>query len=236
MTDEEDLEPLERTLDRVAAARTITHEPAHDYLHVRRVVMNARHIAEAEGADRFVVTAAALLHELFNHPKGHPESHLSGEVCAAEACAVLREAGCPSKYIEPVCYAIRVHSFSRGIVPDTLEAKVLQDADRLDAIGAIGVARCFATCAQMQRPFYEPSDPFCHAREPNDKEFGLDHFYKKLLRVPGTLHTRTAHGLAAERIAFMNDYLEHLRRELSPHLDMPCAGANLLGADHTAEE
>jgi uncharacterized protein len=213
MTDE-----LLARLDRVAADRCSATEPAHDYLHVRRVADRAREIALAEGADGFVTVAAALLHELFNHPKGHPESHLSAEVCADHAAVVLREQGCPPHLVEPIAYAIRVHPFSRGVTPDTLEARVLQDADRLDSIGAIGIARCFATCADMKRPFYAPSDPFCASREPDDKQWGLDHFYRKLLRIPEHLHTATARHVAGERVAFMRAYLDQLGREIAPPL------------------
>jgi uncharacterized protein len=210
MTDE-----LLARLDRVAASRCAAAEPAHDYLHVKRVADRAREIATAEGADPRVTVAAALLHELFNHPKGHPESHLSGEVCAEHASVVLREQECPASLVEPIAYAIRVHPFSRGITPETLEARVLQDADRLDSIGAIGVARCFATCADMRRPFYAPVDPFCEAREPDDKQWGLDHFYRKLLRIPEHLHTATAKRLAGERVAFMHAFLGQLGREIA---------------------
>jgi uncharacterized protein len=156
---------------------------------------------------------AALLHELFNHPKGHPESHLSGERCADEAAAVLRAESWPE--IDAISYCIRVHSFSRGIFPETLEAKILQDADRLDAIGAVGIARCFATCADMKRPFYAPEDPFCRAREPDDKEWGLDHFYRKLLKIPDGLHTATARQLAQQKVQFMQLFLDQLAREIA---------------------
>ena len=152
----------------------------------------ARRIGLVEGADLDVVVAAALLHELFNYPKGHPRSHLSGEVCAEQAVDVLRQNACPPHLIDPIRECVRVHAFSRGVVPETIEGKVLQDADRLDAIGAIGIARCFATCAEMAVPFYQPEDPFCRSREPDDKQWGIDHFYRKLLRIPDGLHTATA--------------------------------------------
>jgi uncharacterized protein len=195
----------------IARQRCAGTDPAHDFLHVDRVARSARAIAEAEGAEVEITVAAALLHELFNHPKGHPEAHLSGERCADEARLVLEELGFPK--IEPVCYAIRVHPFSRGIVPETLEGKVLQDADRLDAIGAIGAARCFATCVSMQRPFYSLDDPFCRSRAPDDKEFGVDHFYKKLLRL--TFHTKTAEREAEARYAFLRAFLEQLEAEIT---------------------
>jgi uncharacterized protein len=200
-------------LDRIAESRALP-DPAHDYAHVRRVRANARAIARAEAADAFVCAAAATLHELFNHPKGHPESSRSGEVCAEHARAVLVEHGCDARRIDAIAYAIRVHPFSLGILPDTLEARVLQDADRLDAIGAIGVARCFATCAEMKRPFYAPDDPFCRERSPDDKLWGVDHFYRKLLRIGEAIHTKTARAIAAERTAFMRSYLDQLAREI----------------------
>lgn len=198
----------------VAASRCAGNGPAHDFLHVTRVTENARRIGLAEGADLDVVVPAALLHELFNYPKGHPLSHLSGEVCAEQAAEVLRDADCPADLIAPICECIRIHAFSRGLVPETLEGKVLQDADRLDAIGAIGIARCFATCAEMGVPFYQPDDPFCEAREPDDKRWGLDHFYRKLLHVPEGLHTATARALAGARIRMMETFLAQLGHEL----------------------
>lgn len=205
--------PLER-LRAIAEERCADAEPGHDFLHVLRVAENARRIAAAEGADGEVAVAAALLHELFNYPKNHPESHLSGEVCADRAAEVLRAEGWDQRRTEAVCYCIRVHSFSRGICPETPEAKVMQDADRLDAIGAIGIARCFSTGAEMRRPFYHPEDPFCRERTPADKEWTLDHFYRKLLKIPETLHTETARRLAAERVEFLEQFLAQLGREL----------------------
>lgn len=201
-------------LKTVAAERCAGAEPAHDFLHVLRVTENARRIAAAEGADLDVVLPAALLHELFNYPKNHPESHLSGDVCAEEAARVLATAGVPAGLAEQICYCIRYHSFPRGVTPETLEGRVLQDADRLDAIGAIGIARCFSTGAAMGIPFYDPDDPFCQGREPDDKRWSVDHFYRKLLRISGGLHTGTARAMAAERTAFMEQFLAQMGREL----------------------
>ncbi len=189
-------------------------DPAHDFSHVLRVVASARSIAAAEGADVHVATTAALLHELFNHPKGHPESHLSGDVCAEHARALLGAEGADAMFSERVADAIRTHAFSRGFTPSAIEGKVLQDADRLDAIGAIGIARCFATCATMKRPFYAPDDPLCVARTPDDKLWGADHFFTKLLRIPAQLHTATARAMAEARADAMRVFLEQLGREI----------------------
>ncbi|HEY0137734.1 MAG TPA: hypothetical protein VGB85_26795, partial [Nannocystis sp.] len=89
-----------------------------------------------------------------------------------------------------------------------------QDADRLDAIGAVGVARLFATCTAMRTPFYSEDDPMCRVREPEDRRFGLDHFFKKLLKLPGGLHTGTARALAEPRARLMLDYLAQFEQEL----------------------
>jgi uncharacterized protein len=207
------MDDLLTRLRAVAEARA-SKDPAHDFAHVLRVTGNARRIAEAEGARLDVVLPATMLHELFNYPKGHPDSPCSGEVCAEHALVVLRDEGVARELAEAIATCIREHPFSRGVVPATLEGRVVQDADRLDAIGAIGVARCMATCAEMKRPFYAPVDPFCRAREPDDKAWGLDHFYAKLLRIPDALHTRAARAMAAERQAFMVAFLGQLEREI----------------------
>ncbi len=197
----------------VAEARA-TGDPAHDFLHVLRVAANARRIGSAEGARLSIVEPAALLHELFNYPKGHPDSPRSGDVCAEHAWVVLRDEGVQEEDAALIASCIREHPFSRGILPGALESKVLQDADRLDAIGAIGIARCMATCATMERPFYSPIDPFCTERVPDDKAWGIDHFYKKLLRVPDALHTATARAMASERVTAMTQFLDQLAREI----------------------
>jgi uncharacterized protein len=208
-------------LQRVARAASEGAEPAHDWQHVLRVAANARAICAAEAADAGVAVPAALLHELFNYPKNHPDSARSGELCAAQALAVLAQQGWPAARAEAVAYCIRVHGFSRGIVPDTAEAKVLQDADRLDAIGAIGIARCFATGATMGVPFYDPADPLCARRPPDDKRFSVDHFFRKLLRLSGTLHTETARRLAEQRTAFMRAFLDQLASEIGGGITGP---------------
>lgn len=198
----------------IAAARCAEADPAHDLSHVRRVAGNAGRIAEAEGADVEIALAAAWLHELFNYPKDHPESRRSGEVCATEALSVLEQQGWPEARAAHVADCIRTHSFSSGLRPATLEAAILQDADRLDAIGAIGVARCFATTAVMRRPFYHPDDPRGTGRELDDKLWGVDHFERKLLRIASTMNTATGRALAMEREDFLRLYLEQLFREI----------------------
>lgn len=207
-------DPFLRRVYAAAEAATPTADPAHDWHHVVRVTTNALRLARTEGADLHVVGAAALCHELFNYPKGHPDSARSGEVCAQHARALLASLDAPTALVEAAAEAIRTHPFSLGETPATLEGKVLQDADRLDALGAIGIARCFATCTTMGRPFYHPDDPFCEGRAPEDKLWGVDHFYRKLLRVGEAMHTTSARDLARQRTAYLEGFLAQLRDEL----------------------
>ncbi len=202
-----------------AAAREAAagRDPAHDYEHVLRVERSAAAIAADEGADARVVRLAALLHELVCLPKDHPESPLAGERAAERAAALLRAEEVDEPTVARVAYAIRVHPFSRGVAPETLEARVLQDADRLDAIGAVGIARCFATGGALGASLYHPEDPFARRRGEgglDDKRFSVDHFQRKLLKLEAGLHTATARRLAAARVRFMTAYLEQLEREV----------------------
>lgn len=205
---------LWRRLATEARARLEGAEPAHDFFHVERVVANALTIARAEGLREDIAGVAALLHELFTLPKSHPESHTAGDTCAEHARVLLEREGAAADLVGAVCVAIRDHAFSKGAIPDRAEARALQDADRLDALGAIGLARMWATCADMKRPFYAPDDPFCERRAPNDKEWGLDHVFKKLLVVPERLHFASSRALAEGRVAFLRAFVDQLRAEI----------------------
>jgi uncharacterized protein len=189
-------------------------DPAHDWLHVLRVEKTAAHLARIEGADETLCRAASLLHELVNLPKHHPDSARSGELCAEEALRVMQACGVDDVAAGRVATCIRVHAWSAGLTPPDLESAILQDADRLDAIGAIGIARCFATCQAMGRPFYATEDPFCETRAPDDRAFGVDHFVTKLLQIGERLHTRSARSMARDRTAFLHAFLAQLRREI----------------------
>lgn len=197
----------------VARAKS-SNDPAHDFLHVERVLKNAQFITSKVAADIEVITPSILLHELFNYPKGHPNSRYSGDICAEEAGEVLDRLHYPPSKRGKVLECIRFHSFSRGVVPAHIEGKIVQDADRLDAIGAVGIARLFATCAEMKTPFYNSNDPFGKDRELNDKKYGLDHFYSKLFKIAEQMHTEIAQEMACKRTEFMKEYIQQLRFEI----------------------
>lgn len=190
-------------------------DPAHDFSHALRVYRIARAIGKAEGADVQVVTLAALLHDAGSGQKSKDRFSESEERKLATVEEFLKKRDLPEDVIKGVLCAIQVHSFSKGIKPVTLEAKVLQDADRLDAIGAIGIARVFLTGGALGRPLYSPEDPFCKEREPDDGRWNLDHFFKKLLLLENGTHTETGRRLARRRGAVLRRYLSDLEEEIS---------------------
>lgn len=194
-------------------------DPAHDFSHITRVFKNAQHIGKSEHADMQVLLLAALLHDAGPEskiPKSSPDSNPIGLKKAEEFLATK---GFPDDVRKKVLYAIETHRFSKGIVPKTLEAKILQDADRLDAIGAIGIARVFLTGGALKRELYNPEDPFCQAREPDDGKWNLDHFYKKLLKLESGMHTDFAKKVAGTRTAVLKQYLFDLQKELEETKD-----------------
>jgi uncharacterized protein len=194
--------------------RVMATDPAHDLSHIRRVVANAKRIATAEQAQMEVVVPAAWLHDVVKFGKSDPRNKKSARLAAAEAIRFLREAGYPEQYIGAIAHAIEAHSFSGNVEPQTLEAKCVQDADRMDALGAIGIARTFATTGTMGRPLYCEEDPWAQRRELNDKEYALDHFEQKLFRVAETLNTQAGRAEGRKRAEFLRGYIEQLRTEL----------------------
>jgi uncharacterized protein len=194
--------------------------PAHDFQHVLRVYNNAEMISKQEkgSVDMDVVLAAALLHDLVVYPKGSIKTMNSAVDSAEIAKKILLEyKNYPREKIEKVADAIRTHSYSNGLVPQTLEGKILQDADRLDAIGAIGIARTFSVGGCENRSLYNPTDAFCQTeRQLDDTQWTLDHIKKKLMILKNSMHTKTAKKIAEERTEFMELFLNQLRKEILP--------------------
>jgi uncharacterized protein len=202
-----------RRCEAEVAARCAS-DPGHDLEHVRRVVANARLLLSTEPADPLVVLPAAWLHDLVQIAKDDPRRAQASRLAAEAACAWLREEGFPAERLAAVHHAIHAHSFSAQVPCQSLEARVLQDADRLDALGAIGIARTFLCGGAMGRPLYAEADPFCDSREPDDGAWNLDHFYRKLLGLADSMHSASGRAEAGRRCAFMRHYLAELRREL----------------------
>lgn len=208
------LENFENLFEQKISKTLKSVDPAHDILHFRRVVSNAKKLATSEQAEMNVVVPAAWLHDFVLIPKDSPQRSKASRMSAEKAVEYLKEIQYPSEYLEAIFHCIEAHSYSAKVAPIGIEAQIVQDADRLDALGAIGVARCFATAGLLKRAFYNPEDPFCKEREPDDQQFTVDHFYKKLLLLAGNMQTQAGRQEAQRRVDFMKIYLNELSREI----------------------
>lgn len=176
--------------------------------------MNTRHLANGEGLGLEVLLPAAWLHDCVHVAKDSPDRSKASVLAADRAVEYLTELGYPGEHFEGIHHAIEAHSFSAQIETRTLEAMVLQDADRLDALGAVGLSRCLMLGGYMGSELISPVDPFCEVREPDDAKFAVDHFYRKLLKLENTMKTRAGRTLAVERTDVLRGFLEQLRREI----------------------
>ena len=180
-----------------------------------RVLRAAERIVHAEDADLEIVIPAALLHDFVISPKHNPRSRSDSRLSAAFAKKILNSLkGYPPQKIALVYKAILECSFTKGIKSDFLEGKILQDADRLDTVGALGIMRAFATTGQLQVPFYSLHDPFCQKRKPAPKLYTIDFLYVRSLKVESSMNTRTGRLLAQERTNYVKHFLGQLMFEL----------------------
>ena len=198
-------------------------DTVHDFEHVLRVYRTAEHLARVEGADLEIVQTAALLHDVCGAmpgSKARAEHHIASAVFAGD---VLQKAGWPAERISAVQHCIRAHRFrgSTDEPPATLEAKVIFDADKLDVLGAIGVARVIAYAALAGSPFYvEPSQQFLKTgqKEPGEAHSAYHEHLFKLRRIKERLFTPTARHLAEARDAYIESYFQRLGAELRGEL------------------
>lgn len=165
----------------------------HDFFHMKRVAGMAKTIADKERADSFICESAAWLHDV-----GDQKLFTNPEQARNEMDEILTEIGIDRKTIERINEALNDVSFSKGRIPATKEGKIVQDADRLDAIGAIGISRVFAYGGTNEQLIYHDTKP---------ENTSIQHFYDKLLRLKSQLNTKTALEIAEERHAFMETYL-----------------------------
>ncbi|APC48483.1 metal-dependent phosphohydrolase [Virgibacillus halodenitrificans] len=191
----------ERELDQIKTyvRRLFSNDPTgHDYFHMKRVAHQAVVIAEEEEANQFICEAASWLHDVY-------DSKLVANPVTAKQDMIefLTSIHIPEKEISLIHEVIDSVSFSKGEVPVSLEAKVVQDADRLDAIGAVGIARTFAYGGAAGQLIYHPED----------KNTSLQHFYDKLLKLKSMLNTEAAIEIAADRHHFMEIFLNQFYKE-----------------------
>ncbi|EON14552.1 HD domain-containing protein [Pandoraea sp. SD6-2] len=199
---------------------------SHDGSHLIRVWRLVTEIAADESfVDLEMLAIATLLHDCVQIEKTDPRRAQASRLSAERASGILRTLGWTAERIAATAHVIEAHSFSAGVAPQSREACVLRDADRLDAIGAIGIARTFYVAGRTGSRLYDPLDPFAASRGLDDRRFALDHFETKLLRLTAGLTTPKAQRIGEQRIATMRAYLDLLRDEISPSVRESFVGA-----------
>ena len=191
-------------------------DAAHDISHFRRVWATAQQLAEESDADRLVILTACYFHDIVSLAKNHPERSRSSAMAAEQTLTILQSdfPDFPPERYAAVLHAIEAHSFSAGMAPRSEEAKIVQDADRLEALGAIGLARVFAVSGALNNILFDADDPFADRRELDDKKYALDHFQCKLLRLPETMQTEKGRAMALHNARFLVQYMAKLSAEL----------------------
>lgn len=206
---------LKNKLIKIASEKISDIDVSHDFEHALRVLSNAEMIAYKEWWDLDIIVPAALFHDLVVYPKDHPDKYKSQSESALATENILREFDDYSQEkIEQVKTCIMECSFSKGIIPELLESKIIQDSDWLEATGAISIMRTYSSTWQMKRPFYNSEDPFCKNRKPDANQFALDLFYERLLKVEWRMHTQTSRNIANRRTRFLEKFLEEFKLEL----------------------
>lgn len=209
-----DFHPHEALAAQLLAHATEGDDGSHDLAHIHRVFKNAMKIQVGEGGDADILAAAVLLHDCVAVEKSSPLRSQASRLAAEKASGILAGLGWSEARIEAVAHAILTHSFSANIPPETLEAKMLQDADRLDAIGMVGVARCFYIAGRMGSGLYHPADPGAEHRPLDDRSYAIDHFPAKLLKLSEGFQTVTGAKLAKERHERLTLFLTLFRDEI----------------------
>lgn len=204
--------PFEALAETLIPHATEGDDGSHDMAHIHRVFRNAMRIHAQEGGDGAVLAASVLLHDCVAVEKNSSLRAQASRLAAEKASGILRAMGWSDANIEAVAHAILTHSFSANIAPETLEAKILQDADRLDAIGMVGAARCFYIAGRMGSALYDPQDPLAKNRPLDDRRFAIDHFENKLFKLAEGFQTEAGRQIAGERH-------ERLRQVLDLFLD-----------------
>ena len=188
-------------------------DAAHDTAHSLRVAAWAIALGDSDVSPRLAI-AAALLHDVVNVPKNHPDRAHASTRSAEVARGLLTNLGVDASDVSLVTDAVRDHSFTRGAIPASALGKALQDADRLEALGVIGTFRCIATGVQLGAAFFHADDPWAGERALDDKHYSVDHFFTKLLKLPSTFHTEPGRREAERRAGVMRDLLRSLGDEL----------------------
>jgi len=192
----------------------VQNDPSHDFAHIMRVYKNAEKICRNEKVNERLVLVSVLLHDIVKKSQSDKRIKSSADLSAGKSIIILKKLKFLDSDIRIIIESIRNHSFSKKKISKSIEGKILQDADRLDAIGAIGIARVFSVSGAKNRQFYEPNDPFLKNRKPDDGKWALDHFFKKLLLLEHMMNTKTGKIEAKKRTKVLKSYLTSLKKEI----------------------
>jgi len=188
----------------------------HDFFHIVRVQKLAMRLAVEEGADAYVVELAALLHDIADW-KFHDGDLEAGPKVAQEWLLSLGESQATIDKVKSIIKEVSYKGAGVKTEPASVEGKVVQDADRLDALGAIGIARTFAYGGRFERPIYDPDQPPVMHKSfeeyKNAKGSTLNHFYEKIFLLKDRLNTRSARAIAEERHRFVEEFVERFLLE-----------------------
>jgi uncharacterized protein len=191
------------------------NDPSHDGNHALQVLKNVELLVKTEGGDLDILVPAALLHDVVIYAKNDPKS----DQAPAESAELTKEIlenleDYPHDKIPAVMEVIERCSFNKTEEPRTIEGKILRDADKLEATGAVSIMRTFSSGGQMGRPLYHRADPFADKRDADAKEQSLDLFYERLLIAKDRMYTETAKEMAEQRTEILNQFLEQLKKEI----------------------
>ena len=192
----------------------LKNDPAHDFEHIMRVYRNAEKICKTEKANKKLVLISVLLHDIVKVSFSSKSSKSSANASTEKSERILKKLNMPKIEIDIISEAISNHSFTKKKVSNSIEGRILQDADRLDAIGSIGISRAFCVSGVKNRPFYNPDNPFAKKRNLDDKKWALDHFFKKLLILEKQMNTKSATIEAKRRTKILRKFLDDLRLEI----------------------
>lgn len=187
---------------------------SHDTSHMRRVWKLARQLSTKKD-DALVILAACYFHDIVSYPKDDPRRSRSSIDAAEKAARILSDLNFPKDKIDAVRHCIEAHSFSANIQPKTREADIVQDADRIESLGAIGLARTFYVSGLMKSKLFCSEDPFAENRQLDDKKYAIDHFQQKLLHLPKTMKTQIGKAEAEKRAQVLTQFLKDLSSEIA---------------------
>ncbi len=192
----------------------------HDFYHAERVFNNASHIQKYEGGNSFVISAAALVHDICRPWEKKTGKLHFGKEALVIIEGVLHKSNVPADKVKPILGVVELHDiydWTEKIKNKSIELQVVQDADNLDAIGAIGIGRTFAFGGVHGRPMYIPGESLTFTNDfvenPSHKTSTIAHFYEKLLKLKKNMNTKTGVKLAEQRHKIMEDFVEQFLNE-----------------------